>query len=289
MTMTRKLTGEKPAHSFPRGAVDTQMHMYLPGFPACEGGPGLPVGELPDASAYRKVMKWLGIDRMIITQGNAHQCDNSNLLACVQEMGECARAVAVVTAETSQKELQNLADGGVVGVRIMDLPGGAVGLADLEAIDAIAADMGWMMAIQFNGSDLPLHAFRLLKLKSRWVFDHHGKFFQGYAQEHIDLVKQLLDGGNTWFKFAGCYETSKTGSPDYRDIAEMARLIGAYSPERIVWGTNWPHNGATTTQTYPDEAQLADLAMSWLPNEAARHRALVENPEELFGLPPAAF
>lgn len=286
MTLTRKFTGEKPAYFFPRGSVDTQMHMYLPGFPAREGGPGLPAGELPGATEYRKVMEWLGIDRVIITQGNAHQTDNSNLLACIQEMGECARAVAVVTANTSRKELQKLADGGVVGVRIMDLTGGAVGLDDLETIDAIAADMGWMMAIQFNGSELPRHASRLFRLKSRWVFDHHGKFFQGHTPEHVDLVKQLLDGGNAWFKFAGCYESSRTGSPYYEDIAGMASLIGAYNPERIIWGTNWPHNGVTTTAAYPDEAQLADLAMSWLPNEAARHRTLVENPEKLFGLPP---
>src|SRR5689334_7702853 len=96
------LKGPPPKRPLPRGAVDAQMHMYLPDFPAMPGGPDLPVGALPDADQYHQVMKWLGIDRVIITQGNAHQRDNSNLVACLAEMGDVARGVAVIDSTTKE-------------------------------------------------------------------------------------------------------------------------------------------------------------------------------------------
>ena len=193
--ITRKLTGTPPLNPWPRGATDTQMHMYLPDFPARPGGPGLPADPLPDAESYRSVMRWMGLDRVILTQGNAHQKDNSNLLACLEAMGDCAWGVAVITPDTTTAEIEALAARRVVGARIMDLPGGAIGLEHLEVIDAIAHDAGWMMAVQFDGSDLLQHLPRLERLRSRWVFDHHGKFFRGITPDspEVDAVRRLID------------------------------------------------------------------------------------------------
>ncbi|WP_209021343.1 amidohydrolase family protein [Paracoccus ravus] len=284
--IARKLTGAPPRVPFPIGAVDTQMHMYLPGYPALPGGPGLPRDPLPDAEAYRQVMAWMGIDRVIITQGNAHQRDNGNLIACLDEMGDCARGVAVIDETASDAEIERLAAKGVVGARIMDLPGGAMGLTHLEAVDARAHAAGWMIAVQFDGSDILTHLPRLMALKSRWVLDHHGKFFRGAEANspEIDAVLALIDKGNCWFKFAGVYESSQQTSP-YADIEGLSRRIAAHAPERIVWGTNWPHNGVARSEDYPDEVDLAELVLDWLP-EGARDRVLVTNPEELYRLPP---
>lgn len=271
----------------PPGAIDTQLHLYLPGFPAQPGGPDLPPA-LPGPSEYRQVMAWLGIERLVVTQGNAHQFDNSNLLACLEAVGTCARGVAVIDASTSDKEIETLHLCGVRGARIMDLPGGAVGLNGLPGVDAKAADAGWMLAVQFNGSDIGHHFDNLSRIRSRWVLDHHGKFFRGAQPDgsEVDMVKRLIDGGNVWFKFSGCYESSRSGGPDYADIAAIARAIADYAPERIIWGTNFPHNFAQTTADYPNDARLLDTSLSWLPNDAARHLALVDNPEELFDFPP---
>jgi D-galactarolactone isomerase len=286
--IVRPVTGHPPKTKLPRGAVDAQMHMYLPGFPAQPGGPDLPAGALPGADQYRSVMRWLGIDRVIITQGNAHQRDNSNLVACLHEMGDVARGVAVIDSTTSEVELDRLSGAGVVGARIMDLPGGAVGLNELEAIDAKIAARGWMIAVQFDGTKILEHEARLRGIKSRWVFDHHGKFFGGVTPDgpEVAAVKRLIDGGNCWFKFAGAYESSRSGGPDYQDVGAVSRTIALHAPERIVWGTNWPHNLARTTADYPDDAALTDTILGWLPDDRARHLALVENPEKLFGLPP---
>jgi len=284
--LVRTLTGKAPKIKLPRGAVDTQMHMYLPGYPSLPGGPGLPAGALPDPDQYRQLMQWLGIERVIITQGNAHQRDNSNLVACLDTMGDVARGVGIIDGKTSDAEMVRLAEAGIVGARIMDLPGGAVDLSELETVDAKAAAHGWMLAVQFDGSNILDHEARLENLKSRWVFDHHGKFFSGVTPEsdEIAAVKRLIDAGNCWFKFAGVYESSKTGGPDYADVAAVAREIANYAPERIVWGTNWPHNLAREQADYPDDAALIDTVLGWLPDDNARHLALIENPQTLFGL-----
>jgi D-galactarolactone isomerase len=286
--LVRTLKGPPPRTPLPRGTVDAQMHMYLPGFPAMPGGPDLPVGALPDAGQYRSVMKWLGIDRVIITQGNAHQRDNSNLVACLAAMGDVARGVAVIDSTTTEAELDRLSAAGIVGARIMDLPGGAVGLGELEAIDAKAAARGWMVAMQFDGTKILEHEKRLAALKSRWVFDHHGKFFGGVASDgpEVAAVKRLIDRGNCWFKFAGAYESSKTGRPDFADVAAVSKTVANHAPERIVWGSNWPHNLARQQSDYPDDAALTDTILGWLADDHSRHLALVENPEQLFGLAP---
>ncbi|MDA5635465.1 MULTISPECIES: amidohydrolase family protein [Rhizobium/Agrobacterium group] len=287
--LIRQLTGEAPNPAFPRGAVDTQMHLYLPGYPALPGGPGLPPGSLPGPADYRKLMQWLGIDRVIITQGNAHQRDNANTLACVAEIGEAARAVVIIDAKTTEKDMESLTAAGTVGARIMDLPGGAVNLSELEAVDERAHAADWMVAVQFDGNTLLDHLPRLEKIRSRWVFDHHGKFFKGIKTDGPEMTAllKLIDRGNVWFKFAGVYESSRDSWP-YEDVAAFSRVIAAHAPERIVWGTNWPHNSVRETAAYPDDARLAELVLGWLPDDTARQRALVDNPEALFKLPSSA-
>lgn len=285
MTLRRKLDGEPPRTSMPKGAIDTQCHLYLPDYPAVPGTVSVPEG-CPGPNDYRIVMRRLGVDRTVVTQGNAHGFDNAGLLACLSEVGPVARGVAVVTGETSDAEMQRLSDGGIVGARIMDLPGGAVGLDQLEAVDARAEAFAWMLAIQFDGSKILEHETRLAGLRSRWVLDHHGKFFAGVTPEsaQVDAVKRLIDGGRCWFKFAACYESSLSGGPAYSDVGAVARTIASYAPERIIWGTNWPHNMIRRSEDYPDDAGLLDLAMGWIPDDRGRRLALVDNPSALFFL-----
>ncbi|MGI3168791.1 amidohydrolase family protein [Pseudooceanicola sp. C21-150M6] len=279
----RKLTGAAPAIKLPKGAIDSQSHIFLPGYPALPGGPGNPPDPLPTPEMYLEMAKWLGIDRVVITQGNAQQGDNSCLLAVLEKMGAMAKGVGVIDGDTSEAELDRLSDGGIVGARIMDLNGGAVGLEALEAVDEKAAARGWIMAVQFNGSDILDHEARLAGLKSRWILDHHGKFFRGAAPDgpEVAAVKRLIDGGNCWFKLAGCYESSQTGAP-YEDIAAVARVIAAHASDRLLWGTNWPHNLAKTTEEYPDDGLLLDTVLGWLDAETQK-KAVLDNPEEFFG------
>jgi len=282
----RRLSGPAPKFALPKGAIDTQTHIYVPGYPALPGGPGLPPDPLPDPDMYRRLMAWLGIERVVVTQGNAHQADNSCLLEALAAMGDVARGVAVITPETDAAEMTRLAEAGIVGARIMDLNGGAVGLDGLAAVDAKARDAGWVMAVQFDGSRLPKLEPQLSGIRSNWILDHHAKIFDGATPAHVDAIKRLIDTGRCWFKFAACYESSRLGGPEYADIAEVARQIAAHAPERIIWGTNWPHNLAKTTADYPDDGALVDTVLDWFPDDRARQLALVDTPQALFGFPP---
>lgn len=281
--LVRRLTGARPKTRLPAGVVDTQIHLYLDGYPAVRGGPPLPAG-LPGPAEYRQVMNWLGIERVVVTQGNAHQLDNSCLLGALNEMGPVARGVAAIAPDTSDAEMRRLSDGGIVGARIMDLPGGAVGLEGLAGVDARADAFGWLLAVQFDGSHILEHEAKLAALKSRYIIDHHAKFLSAPAgPAQVDALKRLIDRGNCWFKFAGCYESSKSGGPDFEDVARVAREIAAHAPERILWGTNWPHNMVSRTEDYPDDAALLDTVLGWIPTEAGLRKALVDNPVALYG------
>lgn len=280
----RKLTGTPPAIRLPEGAIDSQCHMYLPGYPALPGGPGNPPDPLPTPAMYRQMADWIGISRVVVTQGNAQQRDNSCLLACLAELGDMARGVVVIDADTTEADLDRLSAAGIVGARIMDLPGGAVGLSELEPVAAKAAARGWVLAVQFNGSDILDHEARLAALPCDWILDHHGKFFRGATPDgpEIAAVKRLIDTGRCWFKLAGCYESSLSGGPDYADIAAVTRSIAAHAPDRLIWGTNWPHNLAKTTEEYPDDAALTDTVLGWL-DEETRRLCLTVTPARLFG------
>lgn len=277
----RKLSGARPKTAMPPGATDTHMHAYLPNFPSQAGGPDLPLG-VPGPDEYRQVMGWLGIERVVAVQGNAHQFDNDSLIACMKRLGPIARGVAVVTGETTDAEMQALHDAGVRGARIMDLPGGAVGMDGLEAVDARVQGFGWCLVVQFDGGRILDHVEKLERLESRYVIDHHGKFLSGPPQlDDLGALKRLIDRGNCWLKFAACYESSRSGGPDYEDIAAPARAFAEHAPERIIWASNWPHNQATRTEDYPDDAALLDTVLGWIP--AKHHRkVLVESPAELF-------
>jgi D-galactarolactone isomerase len=275
----RKLTGAALTKPLPKGTIDTQMHLYAPGFGPADGC-SMPPEPLPDAACYKQVRDWLGIDRFVITQGNSHGRNNENLLACLREVGPIARGVAAICGGTSEAEIARLTEGGVVGARIMDLPGGAVGFDEVAAVDAQCRNADWALVVQMDGGRLSERLPTLEALKSNWVLDHHGKFFDGASQVEIDAVLRLIDRGNCYFKFAACYESAQEAWP-YEDIAQVARRVAEYAPDRVIWGTNWPHNQAKTTAGYPDDGALADLVLGWLP-EAAREQVLVTNPARLY-------
>ncbi|MGU3401114.1 amidohydrolase family protein [Brucellaceae bacterium D45D] len=281
----RQTDGPRPRTLLPTGSVDSHVHLYMPGFPAEPNGSNLPLEPLPTPQQYKMVMSRLGLERAIIVQGNAHQFNNDNILACCAELGESVRCIGVVAPQTPKTELFRLKKAGMVGLRLMALSGGAVGLEQIEAMERIARDMDWMLMIQFDGAELESHYDRLLGLRVRWVLDHHGKFLTKKPDgRQIGLIKALLDGGNMWIKFAGCYETSNEGGPHYGDIAQYSRQLAFHNPERIVWGSNWPHNSIKPGENWPDDAEMLDTVLSWFPDDSARKRAMVNNPRELHGL-----
>ncbi|WP_394181935.1 amidohydrolase family protein [Marinomonas posidonica] len=280
--MARQLNGQAPNIALPKGSIDTHIHIYDAQHPNLPGGPNIP-NDAASLEDYQQVMKWLGIDKVVITQPNAYQTDNQVLLNAVQSMGDKARGIVVVTPDTTEAELEKWHQMGARGARIMQLTQGAVRLKDLLSVNDKIASFGWSCIVQFNGREILEHASLLDKIKGNFSLDHHGKFLppvKTNSTEFKHLLK-LLDKGNCYYKIAACYESSANGGPDYADIAEMTKAAMKHAPERIIWASNWPHVSGTPEQA-PNDARLLDLVQSWIPDESTRQAIFVDNPVRLY-------
>jgi len=278
---TRPLHGMPPRLKAPPGATDCHMHFFLDGYSSQPGGPS--IAELATTEDYAVVRERLGLERTVIVQPNAYQFDNGATLAALDRIGkETARAVIAVSSETTVAELKGLDARGVRGARIMNLPGGAVTLAEMKPVERLAREVGWHLIVQFNGNEIEEHLDVLKSVETDYVIDHIGKFMPPAAADsrQVDEILRLLDRGNAWFKICGCYETSLSGGPDYADVAAIARRIIAHVPERILWGSNWPHIGAPHS-AYPDDAVLLDILLDWAP-AGVLQKILVDNPARLY-------
>ncbi|ETI59180.1 amidohydrolase family protein [Marinomonas profundimaris] len=280
--MTRTLIGKAPRIALPKGSVDTHIHVYSAQHPSMPGGPDLPV-DAANLADYQKVQHWLGLEKVVITQPNAYQTDNTCLLEALDELGDNGRGVVAVTTKTSDATLQAWHDRGVRGARIMELTLGAVRLKDLLEVNAKIRPFDWTCIVQFNGREILDRTALLEKVQGDYVIDHHGKFLPPVTPDskEFDQLLRLIDKGNCYYKIAACYESSVTGGPDYQDIAELSKRIIAHAPERVIWGSNWPHvSGAP--EDAPNDVQLLDTVMSWMPDETTRQSIFVDNPNRLY-------
>jgi predicted TIM-barrel fold metal-dependent hydrolase len=173
---------------------------------------------------------------------------------------------------------------GVRGVRFNVTMPGVLGLADLEPLGQRIAALGWH--VQLNASEAQLQAAEdvLARLPCRLVLDHMGQVPQpaGVDSQAFSIVGQLLDAGNTWVKLSGAYIRSQVGRPYYQDSGMVASALTQRAPERVLWGTDWPHP-TQGLNAKPDDARLLDLAMEWAQPASICLRMLVDNPAELYG------
>lgn len=163
--------------------------------------------------------------------------------------------------------------------------GGVVPWESLEPTAARLENFGWMVNLQLDGRDLPVHEKVLKRLPCNLVIDHSAKFLEPVSPDHTSFqafqaLQRLLDTGRTWIKLSAPHETSKTGAPGYDDVSLLARTLAEKFPERCLWGSNWPHPGRNPA---PSSVAMYDLLFSWTSSDAVRRKILVENPEELFG------
>jgi D-galactarolactone isomerase len=278
---TRPLDGPAPKLKTPKGAIDCHTHFYLPGFEAQPGGP--PILEYATVEHYAVMQRRLGLERVILTQSNAYQFDNGSMLKALEEFGlEKARAVATVDPDMDIRELRRWSDLGVCGARIMNLPGGATPIRAMKPVEKKIRDLGWHLMVQFNGRDLPDLYDSLDGIETSYMIDHVGKFIDPVPAHdpRVDMILRLIDKGNAWFKIAGLYETSLTGAPDFEDAAAIARRVVAHAPERIVWGSNWPHVGLPRAR-YPDDAVLLDNLLT-IASPEQQVLILKDNPETFY-------
>lgn len=261
-------------------ACDCHMHVYEDSYPLAPTATFKPPHA--PAAAYRVVQRALGLKRVVVIQPTGYGLDNRCTLAAVQALGPAARGIAVVPPDIAEGELQGLHEQGMRGVRYMMLPGGVLPWSGLEATAARIAPLGWHIGLQLDGCELPLHEHMLMRLPGRLVIDHVGKFLLPVTPQSAAFrsLCRVLDKGNAWIKLSAPYETSRSGAPDYEDVAVLARALAAHYPERCLWASNWPHPNARPA---PSDQGVFDWARRCVGNDAHWKRILVDNPAEVYG------
>ena len=271
---------KQPRLTAPREACDTHIHFYNAAFPSAPTALITP----PDAwvDDYRKIQKRLNLQRVVVVQPTTYGTDNSCQLEAMKSFGQNARGVMVADTDAGDEELDRLTRLGVRGVRFHMLPGGALPWDLLEEMAARVHNFGWHVQLQLNGRDFP-HRERMLKrLPCDLVVDHVGRFMEPVPIDDpaFKVLLGLLETGRCWIKLSAPYESSKSGPPDWADVTVEARALVKAAPERMLWASNWPHPGQTDP---PDEADLLDLLLGWVDDDAIRNRILTKNPAELYG------
>ena len=276
---------EKPRFVPPAGAIDCHFHTYDQSYPVIKGATLLPDDALPDD--YRALQRRIGTARGVIIQPSTYGTDNRLQIASRQALGaENFRVVAVVAEDISDADLRRLDEQGVRGVRFnLGFPG-VLSVSSLATLAPRLADLGWHCQINMRPKQIEDNAELLASLPGRLVFDHLAQVPQpaGLESASYKIIRGLLDRGKTWVKLSGPYVSSKQGAPDYADAGAVAAAYVKAAPERLVWGSDWPHP-SEPKERKPDDARLFDLFAEWTGGEAAFKRILVDNPAELYGFP----
>ena len=268
----------------PPNATDCHHHIYSSRFKV-DPNSSLRPGDASVAD-YRLLQKRIGTSRNVIVQPSTYGVYNDGLIEALGECGPTARGVAVINAGVTDDELKRLDAARVRGVRFnLATPGGATTMEMLEPVAKRIAPMGWH--VQFNMSaDTTLAAKDVLnRLPCQIVLDHLAHMPQpvGIGHPAFAVVVDLLQKGKAWVKLSGAYADTKVGPPTYADSTAVAQAYVKAAPERLVWGSDWPHPSEQGKPPLPDDAILFDLLAQWAPDEAVRTRILVDNPAKLYG------
>ncbi len=273
----------KPNTVFPAGATDCHAHVFGPQsrFPYLPNAAYI----APDAltTDYVSMLKNNGSDRGVLVQPSVYGTDNACMVEALRSGLHNLRGIAVVAADVSDRELTQLHDAGVRGVRI-NLASETEGLtlADGERLAPRLKAMGWHLQFYMDLPKMPEAAAKLAQLKLPIVIDHFARCpaAAGVAAPAFQALLALVRHEHVWAKAMGPYFLSKQ-VPLYPDVTPLARALVAAAPDRVVWGSDWPHPGARADM--PEDPVLADLIAEWIPDVDQRRRVLVDNPARLYG------
>ena len=264
----------------PANAADCHIHIYDSRFQS--SSPALPNATVED---YRLLQKRIGVTRVVIVTPRNYVTDNSVTLDAIRQLGIAnARGVAVIRPTVTDAELKSLDEGGIRGIRFT-VANPRTAVVSIDMIEPLAqriAAFGWHVQLNMPADRIVENADLLRRLPTQIVFDHMGQFPlpAGLAHPAYGVIRSLVDRGRAWVKISGAYLNSKIGPPTYADATVIAQAYVKAAPERLVWGTDWPH---PSPPVKPDDAMLFDLLAAWAPEEATRNRILVANPEVLYG------
>jgi len=224
----------------------------------------------------------------VVVQPRNYAIDNRVTLDAIAQLGADARGVAVLHPSVTDAELKALDAGGIRGIRFT-LGDPATAVVKVDMIEPLAkriVEQGWHIQFNVEGAQVVELADLFRRLPTQMVFDHLGNPTLPAGIDHAShaVLRGLVDKGRTWVKLSGAYSNSKSGPP-YPEATRTARAWVAAAPERLVWGSDWPHP-TERNDNKPDDAFLFDLLAAWAPDAATRNRILVANPQTLYGFRP---
>ena len=241
---------------------------------------------LPD---YIAMLDTLGLERSVLVQPSVYGTDNAVMLGACKEMGGRARGVAVVDEEVEEAELARLDAAGIRGVRInlVDVtdPTGALPLDRARRLAQRIAPLGWHMEFLIHVDDVADLDARLKDFPVDVVFGHLGYVRPGQDPgiAGFKALLRLLDGGRAWVKLTGPYRISAGGLP-YADTDPFARALFDAAPDRLLWGSDWPH--VMVKGEMPNDGDLCDILIHWAGDAETLEKVLVANPAALYGFEP---
>jgi predicted TIM-barrel fold metal-dependent hydrolase len=257
------------------------MHVYDSRFPFAPNAKLKP----PDATVddYRRLQNRIGLTRSVVVTPSSYGMDNSCTLDAIEKLGPAARGVAVVDTSVTASEVKRLDGLGMRGIRFNLVQSGATTIDMLEPLSKRVNDLGWHVQIHMLGDRIADAADLLQRLPSPIVFDHMARIPEPAGVDHpaFGLMLKLIDRGRTWVKLSSAYQDTRSGPPAYADVSKVAKAYVNAAPERMVWGSDWPHP-TEKPDAKPDDANLFDLLGNWAPDEAVRDRILVDNPAALY-------
>jgi predicted TIM-barrel fold metal-dependent hydrolase len=282
-------SGTEPAKiKMPADACDCHHHIYDGRFPIAPSATLKPGDAKP--ADYRALQKRIGTTRSVVVQPSTYGTDNSCTLDGMAQLGSAlTRGVAVVDTSVTDAELKRLHGLGIRGIRFNLVQAGATTVEMLEPLSRRVNDLGWHVQIHQTGDGIVKMEDVLAKVASPIVFDHMGRIPKDVGVNHpaYAVISKLIDKGRTWVKISGAYMDTKVGPPTYADSTRLAQAYVKAAPQRMVWGSDWPHPTQKDDEKAND-AILADLLLEWAPDEATRNRILVDNPATIYGFGKAS-
>jgi 2-pyrone-4,6-dicarboxylate lactonase len=275
----------KPHFTPPPGAVDAHCHVFGPGavFPYAPERKYTPCDASKDQLFALRDL--LGFERNVIVQASCHGNDNRALLDAIAHSNGRARGVASVAPGVSEAELRRLHEAGVRGVRFNFLKR----LADFtprEVLMSIAeriAPLGWHVVVYFEAQDLPELWDFFTRLPTTVVVDHMGRPDVGQpvdGPQFERFVRLLREHPNVWSKVSCPERLSVSGPPTYDDVLPFARRLVEEFPDRVLWGSDWPHPNLKTHM--PDDGTLVDMIPRIARTAELQRKLLVDNPMRLY-------
>ena len=278
----------RPSWPLPKGACDSHMHIFDARFTPSPHWPRTP----PDApvAAYRLLQQRLGTSRAVVVTPSTYGTDNACTLDALDQLGDSARGVAVVAKDVPDDELARLAARRVRGLRVNFVSPQSWGVTTPAMLETLAHKVarhpdcaGWHIQVFAHPAQIVALAPLLQTLPVPLVIDHMGRIDPAEATTApaYRVLRRLLDGGNTWVKLSGAYMRSSVHGPGYTDTLPLGRALVQAAPERLVWGSDWPHT--TEPPGTVDDAALVELLRAWADSDTTIDAILVGNPARLYG------